>query len=426
MMSPHPHLNVTAPPRRSSKPRLAVVVSHPIQYYAPYYRAIAADNSVEIRVFFSSRIGLDNILDPAGMGVEISWKTDLLSGYEHVFLPEAPEITRTSYGAVDNPSIAAHLSEYEPDVVLLHGYAQKTMLRALWWSRKSAVPVMNISDRSFFGLSALHRRMARRVVLPLIVRQFTAFLVIGDSIHEFYQSFGARPDQIFRVPNMLDAGFWTASEEKGRTRARVRAQLGLKDEFVVLYVGKLIPRKRPQDLLAALELLKRSGEVRKPISVIFAGDGEMRQELETFAERNHLPAQFLGFVNIDRLPECYCAADALAHPAEYESYGIIALEAAVFGLPLILSDRVGAIGPTSIARPGENTLVHECGNVEALSAAIRRLAGDPHVVEAMSQASSRLANNHRGEMSVRNTVRAIDFCLNRVGARRLRRADATH
>lgn len=397
--------------RTSQKTRLAVVVSHPIPYYAPYYRAIAADGVLDIKVFFSSRIGIDKVLDPSGMGVEIAWGTDLLSGYSHVFLPEAATIQRTNFDSVDNPSVTAHLRGFQPDIVLLHGYAQKTLVRSLLWSRRTSRPAMMISDRSFFGLSTPMRRVARRVVLPVILKQFSAFLVIGDAIESFYRSFGARPEQIFRVPNMIDQGFWIARNSMQDERARMRADLGLRDEFAVLYVGKLIQRKRPQDLLSALEVLRARAILKRPVTILFAGDGEMRQELERRIRAEHLSARVLGFVNIDQLPRYYCAADALAHPAENESFGTVAVEAAVCGLPLILSDRVGAIGRTSIARPGVNTLVHRCKDVGTLADSIQLLANEPDAAASMSLASLRLSVDHDGRMSVENTRRAIDYCL---------------
>jgi len=395
----------------SSRPKLAVVVSHPIQYYAPYYRAIAADSSVRIKVFFCSRFGIDNIIDP-GMGVEVAWKADLLGGYEHEFLPEAAGINGFRFWEMNNPSIVAKLESYDPDVVLVHGYAQATLARTILWCKTKRVPILNISDRSFSGLSTPVRRFARRLILPLILKQYCAFLVIGDSIHRFYRSFGAKEKQIFRVPVMLDEGFWALRKRQKEVREQIREKLGVADDFVVLYVGKLIPRKRPQDLLTALALIqKRSESFRQKVTVLFAGNGAMLPSLEERARRLGLPARFLGFVNIDQLPDYYCAADVLAHPAENESYGIIALEASVFGLPLILSDKVGALGPTSIARPGVNTLVHRSGDAQGLSEAILRLAQDSDMRENFGRASTDLASDHEGIISVRNTVEAIGYCL---------------
>lgn len=393
--------------------KLAVVVSHPIQYYTPYYRALSSEGSVHLQVYFCSRIGLNNLHDP-GMGVRLSWNTDLTSGYDHVFLPEADGIKVTGFSAINNPSISSNLEAFKPDVVLLHGYAQATMLRALCWCKSNHIPAMMISDRSFKGKSPPHRHMARRIVLPLILKQFRAFLALGDAIHEFYKSFGVRDEQIFRVPNMLDEGFWMVRKQQLQERGKIRTQLGLSDEFVVLFVGKLIQRKRPQDLLSVLQLLRERSATPRKITVLFAGDGKMRDELEKQAKKENLPVHFLGFVNIDELPKYYCAADALAHPAEHESFGLIALEAAVMGLPLVLSEGVGAVGPTGIARPDRNTIVHKIGDIGAIENALVHLASQPETCARMSEASTLFADDHGGRVSVQNTLAAIDFCLSRM------------
>jgi len=90
---------------------------------------------------------------------------------------------------------------------------------------------------------------------------------------------------------------------------------------------------------------------------------------------------------------------------------MIALEAAALGLPLVLTTRVGAVGPSSIARPGKNTIVHEPGDVPALASSLAQLADDPALRRAMSDASLEFSKDHDGLMSVENTVRAVQYCL---------------
>ena len=96
--------------------------------------------------------------------------------------------------------------------------------------------------------------------------------------------------------------------------------------------------------------------------------------LRAHVAEHALDVRFLGFVNIDGLPALYSAADVFVHSAEIEQYGMVALEAAVLGLPMILSDRVGAIGPTSIARADVNAIVYPFGDIDALARSIARFA----------------------------------------------------
>jgi glycosyltransferase involved in cell wall biosynthesis len=395
----------------SRRVRFAVVVSHPIPYWVPYYRVLVKHGGLNLRVFFATRIGLDKTLDP-GMGIELAWKTDLLGGYEHVFLPEAESIRGTTFRELDNPSIGRALAEFAPDVLLIHGYTQRTMLRALAWCRKKGIPALMVSDSSLHSGTNRVMRGLKRALLPTVLRQFSAFLSVGDTNQTYLESFGVPRARIFRVPPMVDEGFWAHRDERHEERARMRSLLRLSDnDLVVLFVGKLIARKRPGDLITALARLRSMPPAGRQVTVIFAGDGALRAALEREAAAMELPARFLGFVNIDALPGYFGVADVLAHPAELETFGVIALEAAILGLPLLLSDRVGAIGPTSIARPGENALTYPCGDVTALSIALHRLANEPETLARLAAASRRISEEFDGRMAVSGTLAAVNHSL---------------
>ena len=75
------------------------------------------------------------------------------------------------------------------------------------------------------------------------------------------------------------------------------------------------------------------------------------------------------------------------HPSQHDPHPLICSEGACIGLPLVLSDRIGAVGPTDIAREGENTIVFPCTDIPALAAAIDALAGDDARRAAMSARS---------------------------------------
>jgi glycosyltransferase involved in cell wall biosynthesis len=404
----------------SRKSRFAVVVSHAIPYYVPYYRALVKHGGLDLRVYFASRIGLDKTLDP-GMGIELAWQTDLLRGYEHVFLVNAAFITQASFRKVDNPDVGRALDAFAPDVVLIHGYMQMTMLRALAWCRRSNVPALMISDSSLHSGTSLLMRGLKHLVLPSIMRQFSAFLSVGDANQKYLETYGVPRTHIFHVPNLVDEGFWTHRERREDQRARMRRSLGLdENDLTVLYVGKLIARKRPRDLIAALTYLRSMPPTARPITVLFAGDGALRGTLEREAAELGLPARFLGFVNIDALPGYYCAADVLAHPAEIETFGVVVIEAATLGLPLVLSDRVGAIGPASIARPGENVLTYPCADTVALAAALHRLASEPETLSLLGTASLRISHELDWRKAVSGTLAAIGYSLSAgVGSARL-------
>jgi glycosyltransferase involved in cell wall biosynthesis len=380
--------------------RLAVVVSHPIQYYAPLWRALAREPALDLKVFFATRVGIDKTYD-VEMGAELAWATDLTAGYAHEFLPEAAAFQRTGFH-VDNPSLGAALSRFSPQALVLHGYGSKTLLRGLLWSKLHGARALLVADSSGDLVAPGLRRRLKRLALPTLLRRYDATLTMGDRGEDHLASLGVPRSRMFRMPTMMDEAFWAARRERLQLRAETRVKLQLDEEdFVVLAAAKLSPRKRIGDLIDAARGLKAT--------LLIAGDGEQRAALEAEAAQGGVDARFLGFVNIDALPALYAAADVFAHPAEREPYGMVAVEAAIVGLPLLVSDDMGAVGPSAIVRSGVNALVYRAGDVAALAGHLARLADDAGLRARLAAGSLRLSQDHDGKMSVAAVLAAAGF-----------------
>ncbi len=375
--------------------RLAVVVSHPIQYYAPLWRALAQAPGVECHVIFATRVGLDSTYD-AEMKTHLAWATDLTGGYSHEFLPEAARFPRTGFH-VDNPSVGAALTRFRPDAVLLHGYGSRTLLRALVWCKLRSVRTLLIADSSGGVASGGWRGRLRRAALPWLLARYDALLTMGDRSEDYFAKLGVARARMFRLPTMMDEAFWRARRDRAALRARTRARLGIApDAFVALAAAKLSARKRIGDLVAAAH----------GMTLLIAGEGEEGERLRAQAGPD---TRFLGFVNIDALPALYAAADVFVHPAQYEPYGMVLVEAAIVGLPLVATQETGAVGPTAIARPDLNALVYRAGDVAALAAHLARLRHDPALRESMAQKSLMLSLEHQGLSSVAAVLAAAGF-----------------
>ena len=83
----------------------------------------------------------------------------------------------------------------------------------------------------------------------------------------------------------------------------------------------------------------------------------------------------VGDVDWERIVELYVAADVFALLSEREPWAVVVNEAAACGLPLVLSDRVGAAH--DLLRDGENGALVPAGDVDAAATALRELAADP-------------------------------------------------
>ena len=129
-------------------------------------------------------------------------------------------------------------------------------------------------------------------------------------------------------------------QQRGQfTRETVRSELGIpNDRFVILYSGKLIARKAPLLLMQALSQLPDISKVM----VLMVGDGPMREEVESTG-RALLGDRLMmaGFVNQSQIGKYYSAADLFVLPSQHETWGVVVNEAMEFGVPAVVTRKVG-------------------------------------------------------------------------------------
>jgi len=120
----------------------------------------------------------------------------------------------------------------------------------------------------------------------------------------------------------------------GQTNSRIRAELGLNDDSVLIgMIGRLHPEKGPKWLIAAANILRD-----RNIHFIFAGDGPQRKEIEALISRSGLTdrVHLLGFR--DDIANILDQLDVLVIPSESESFGNVALEAMLMGVPVVAAN----------------------------------------------------------------------------------------
>ena len=392
----------------SEKIRVAIVVSHPIQHFVHLYRALAKESAIELLVIFASDLGTRSYFDK-DMNVEIAWKTDLLSGFTSIFLPEAPTISKTGFWSVNNPSIVRVLNDFKPQVVQTHGYAQLTHCRALFWCKVHGIPALIWSDSELKSSRGFIKRFMKQLVVRPLIGLYSAYLTVGENNEMYLKNYGVSAKRMFRTPFTIDeVGFRTAMAKRDESRKRLMYELAIPDDaFIVLTVGKLIERKRPGDLIDVLKHIEKQNRNGRDIYVFFAGDGPLRKSLELQAQGIAQKCRFLGFVNVDKLPDYYVISDALAHISEVDPHPLTNSEAILSGLPLIVSDRIGTTGATDVARPGVNAIVCPCGDIQAIADAIIRLADDRELYDRMKNASLQISIELGVDASVRGFLSAV-------------------
>jgi len=319
--------------------RLAVVLSHPTQYYSPWFRWLAAHTNLQLRVFYLWKFGVSEMTDPQ-FGKVLKWDVDLLTGYESEFVPNVSSRPGADhFRGFNNPELPARLEAWRPDALLLFGYKWLTHLRVLLWAFRRAVPVIFRGDSHFIGRQT--PGLLRILPLRILFRRFAAVTYVGKANREYFEKCGVPPRRLFFAPHSIDASLFDSGDERHRAAAlALRSQLGLSAETrVVLFAGKLVPAKQPRELLSAFIEL-----ARPDTAIVLVGDGEEKPALEALAAAARPGSvHFLPFANQTEMPSRYLLADIFALPSRglYETWGLAVNEAMHMGVPCLVSDRVG-------------------------------------------------------------------------------------
>ena len=322
----------------TSHPRLAIVLSHPVQYYSPWFRWLEANTSLCFKVFYLWEFGVTEKRDPR-FAAAFKWDVDLLSGYESEFVPNisvAPGAE--SFRGFDNPELCARIAAWNPGALLLFGYNYLSHQRILWWARFNGVPLIFRGDSHFLGRGA--PSFARRLPVGFLYRQFAAVTYVGAVNRDYFRTYGVPDDRLFLAPHSVDAARFQAAEPLASIAAiALKTALGLTGKRIVLFAGKFETAKQPVRLLEAFIPVASTND-----ALVFVGDGAEKERLKQIASANPGSCvRFLPFANQTEMPSRYLLADIFVLPSRghYETWGLAVNEAMHLGVPCLVSDLVG-------------------------------------------------------------------------------------
>ncbi|ARK11362.1 glycosyltransferase family 4 protein [Fibrella sp. ES10-3-2-2] len=391
---------------------LLIINSHPIQYFAPLYRHLAADPAFSVTVLYGSRHGLSGETDKQ-FGQAVQWNIPLLDGYTHKFLSnQSPSPSIYGFWGLLNLSVLLHIWRApRKSIVIVHGWAYALCWIAISFARLSGHTVclrgespQKLEQRKSGWRQQLRKRLLSRGLFPLI----NYFLYIGQQNRLFYQGMGVKSAKLLFCPYAVDNDrfqHYVASLATSKSDIRTRLKLPA-DGLVILSAGKYIAKKRPMDLLRAFASLHRPN-----ITLVLVGDGHLRAELTQYIHEQALQSVYLtGFINQAEIGAYYAAADLYVMcSTEEETWGLSTNEAMNFRLPLVLSDAIGCAA--DLVREGINGYSYPCGDIEQLTDRLSRiLAMTAAERQQMGDASLALINQysyHQTGESLKSAFRTL-------------------
>jgi glycosyltransferase involved in cell wall biosynthesis len=385
--------------------RVAVVSTHPIQYHTPWFQKLAAQEQIELTVYYA--LMPDREHQGVGFDVPFAWDIPLLEGYGWELLPnkrKSPSLR--GFFKSSTPAIHSVLKSARPDVVIITGWQSLPLLQALRASRRLGIPLIVRGESNALRKRSWPVRLWHRALLSRI----DAFLAIGKANREFYLEYGVPAERIFQSNYFVDNHRFEAQVERdcGEREALRKGWKIPEGHTCFLYAGKLEAKKRIMDLLRALDAARSTSP---NIHLLVAGTGELMEEARAFVKSVGLPVTFAGFLNQTEITRAYKAADCLVLPSDYgETWGLVVNEAMVCGLPAIVSDRVGCAA--DLVHEGITGGVFPCGDVDALAGKLAEFAADPETLVRMGEQARELIKEYSVEEAVAGTLRAIDFVVN--------------
>lgn len=306
----------------------------------PFFRSLIAEG-VEIEVGFFHQGSAGRAAHDPEFGIAIKWDMDFLSGYpSRVFFQGVTENRKSEQIKIAPQLIPWSVAKREVPLLLL-GWSTEIMW--LVWILRILLraPTLVMSETTPLSFAATPKPPWRVSLLRWMLMKSTANLFIGSRNLEFLSKMGLADEKLFHTPYSIDSRRFSAEVDKLRThRSRLCSEYRVNPVLpVFLFCGKLIPKKRPVQLLEAF----LAAGLKDVAQLVYVGEGELRPALEERIQASELRnVRLLGFLNQSQMPIAYTIGELLCLVSDpTETWGLVVNEAAASSLPVLVSDTVG-------------------------------------------------------------------------------------
>ena len=363
--------------------RLAIVSTHPIQYYAPLFKLLTERGVLSIKVFYTWSQSQQGAKYDPGFGKSIEWDIPLLQGYDYTFVNNtSPKPNSHHYSGIINPTLNVEIEEWNPDTILIIGWNFNSHLKCMRYFHKK-VPILFRGDSTLLAEHIGARLLIRTLFLKWVYRYIDYALFVGTNNKKYFLRHGVKEKELVFAPHAVDnERFLDNNNMYANEAIQWRTSLGIRNtDIVFLFAGKLEDKKDLELLINAFKLIADNA-----VHLIVIGNGPLESKLKS-KYKNAKNLHFIDFQNQSQMPVAYRLGDVLVLPSKgpIETWGLSVNEAMACSRAIIVSDRCGC--GIDLIKPGINGYIFQRKNLQDLINKMNLIIANKNNIDKMGSKS---------------------------------------
>lgn len=327
-------------------------------------------NNIDVKVFYTWGEDVLNGKFDTSFGKIIEWDIPLLEGYKYHFTRNISKNKGADhFNGIVNPDLIKEIENWSPNAILVYGWSYEGHLKVMK-NFKGKIPVWFRGDSTLIDEQNIVKRLIKFIYLRYFVfNNVDKAFYVGNNNKKYFLNYGLKASQLIFAPHAIDNQRF--SENRTTEAEALRLSLGIKsDDVMILFAGKLEPKKNPLLLLQAFEKIKIQN-----LHLLFVGNGILEKELklQKRLSKSGSRIHFLDFQNQQTMPVVYQSSNIFCLPSSGpgETWGLAINEAMASSKAIIVSDKVGCA--KDLVKPGINGYIFKSGDINSLIESITKL-----------------------------------------------------
>jgi glycosyltransferase involved in cell wall biosynthesis len=320
--------------------KLAIILTHPIQYFSPLFKLLTERGVIQIKVFYTWPQAVKGFKDK-DFGKQIEWDIPLLDGYNYALVKNTSKNPSSkTWRGINTPSLINEVNAYNPDAIMVFGWKLKSHFQLMRYF-KGRIPIWFRGDSNLLDEQPGIKTKLRRLILKIVYKYIDKAFYVGQNNFNYYLAHGLKKNQLKFAPHAIDNERFFHDEHSKEETEKWRSKLGFTNkDRVILFCGKLEPKKNPLFLVNAIINHNKTNEQK--VGLVVVGNGILEAEVTKLASQDN-NIKILPFQNQSLMPVIYRLGNIFCLPSQgpEETWGLSVNEALASGVAVLVSNKVG-------------------------------------------------------------------------------------